>query len=418
MAIAPTGNIFKAFTFGGVSSRNYGVYITGEAVYNAPEREVEMITIPGRNGALALDKGRFENIEVTYPAGIYADNETDFAAAISALRNYLCSKTGYVRLSDEYNPNEYRMAVYKSGLEAEPAQLRAAEFDIVFECQPQRFLTSGETAVTVTSGGTITNPTPFDSSPLLKLYGYGDIQINSDVITASASALTEVGLGGTGGASVVLDMSMMNTGDPFHSAYNYYPNMSVLIESTYSNTARNGFYFSEVTSVTNGYADGRGAGYGLLQIDIQPNLGSGFVKGTSKTVTTTVVMAASRRNAGNTTWEDFTVTTVLTTTYNGQSTITMSASVNTSGYDSNLSFSYTYNQRGYSGTSSKIVLPSPCYIDLDNGEAYGMIDGQTVSVNNLIIMPPELPVLKSGSNTITFDNTFTQLEIVPRWWKV
>lgn len=409
----------NSIIFGGVDSADYGIYIGGEGTFNAPKRDVEMISIPGRNGTFALDKGRFENIEVTYSAFNYESDLATFAQNLSGFRNAICSQKGYQRLTDTFHTDEYRMAAYIDGLDIKPINYNTAStFKIKFDCKPQRFLTSGETAVTVTSGGTITNPTPFDSSPLLKLYGYGDIQINSDVITASASALSEVDLGGTGGASVVLDMSMMNTGDPFYSSYNYYPNMSVLIESTYSNTARNGFWFPEVTSVTNGYADGGGAGYGLLQIDIQPNLGSGFVKGTSKTVTTTVVMTASRRNAGNTNWEDFTVTTVLTTTYNGQSTITMSASVNTSGYDSNLSFSYTYNQRGYSGTSSKIVLPSPCYIDLDNGEAYGMIDGQTVSVNNLIIMPPELPVLKSGSNTITFDNTFTQLEIVPRWWKV
>lgn len=149
MAVAPTGAIYKALEFDGVSSRTYGVYITGTAVYNAPERDVEMIAIPGRNGSFALDKGRFENIEVSYPAGIFADAESDFAEAVSDFRNFLCSRNGYVRLQDEYNPNEYRMAVYKSGLEVTPAQLKVGEFNIVFECKPQRWLTSGESAVTV-----------------------------------------------------------------------------------------------------------------------------------------------------------------------------------------------------------------------------------------------------------------------------
>ncbi len=134
MAVAPTGAIYKALKFDNVSSRTYGVYITGEAVYNAPERDVEMITIPGRNGTFALDNGRFENIEVSYPAGIYADTEADFRQAISDFRNFLCSRKGYVRLQDEYNPDEYRMAVYKSGLDVTPAMLRAGEFNIVFDC--------------------------------------------------------------------------------------------------------------------------------------------------------------------------------------------------------------------------------------------------------------------------------------------
>lgn len=149
MAIVPTGAIYKSLVFDGESSRDYGIYITGQAVYNAPERDVEMINVPGRNGSFALDKGRFQNIEVTYPAGIFADTETDFAQGISDFRNFLCSRNGYVRLTDEYNPNEYRMAVYKSGLDVSPAQLKAGEFNITFDCKPQRYLTSGEDPVTI-----------------------------------------------------------------------------------------------------------------------------------------------------------------------------------------------------------------------------------------------------------------------------
>ena len=123
MGVITTPRIFKSLTFDNQASRDYGVFITGEAVFNAPQRDVEMVSIPGRNGAYALDRGRFENITVTYPAGIFAENEADFAKAVSDFRNYLCSRSGYCRLTDEYNPDEYRLAVYKSGLEVSPAQL-------------------------------------------------------------------------------------------------------------------------------------------------------------------------------------------------------------------------------------------------------------------------------------------------------
>ena len=144
--------IMKSFTFDNNNSLNYGIYITGEGVYNAPERVIEMISIPGRNGALALDQGRFENIELTYKAGAFGNNQSDFASKLTAFRNILCSRTSYVRLTDEYHPDEFRLALYKSGLEVEPVQMsRAGEFDIVFDCKPQRFLTSGETVTTMTS---------------------------------------------------------------------------------------------------------------------------------------------------------------------------------------------------------------------------------------------------------------------------
>jgi phage-related protein len=68
--------------------------------------------------------------------------------------------------------------------------------------------------------------------------------------------------------------------------------------------------------------------------------------------------------------------------------------------------------------STKSSLGQPMYIDLETGEAYNIISGEIVSVNNAVQIPAELPVLSSGANTITYGGTITQFDIVPRWWKV
>lgn len=180
MAVIKTGAIFKTLRFdggsngmGGVLSSDYGVYITGEAVFNAPTRRVNMIQIPGRNGLFAQDEGSFDNLTVTYPAGLFGVTEADFADAISNFRNALCSRIGYHRLEDDYNPDEFRMAVYKEGLEVTPATLKAGEFTISFECKPQRWLKSGETWTTAVQYTRFTNPTLFDASPIFEVNGYG-----------------------------------------------------------------------------------------------------------------------------------------------------------------------------------------------------------------------------------------------------
>jgi len=146
--------IFKSLTFDGINSLGYGIYITGEAAYNAPERAVEMVNIPGKNGALALDQGRFENIEVTYPAGCFADSQADFADKVMRFRNVLASRYTYKRLADEYHSDEYRLGLYKSGLDVDAVRYgTAGQFDITFDCKPQRFLLSGEAAVTPSDYG-------------------------------------------------------------------------------------------------------------------------------------------------------------------------------------------------------------------------------------------------------------------------
>lgn len=206
--------VFNKLIFDGIDSMEYGVYITGSSVWNAPERDVTMIAIPGKNGNLALDNGRYENIEVTYPAGVYATSMADYAEKIRAFRNQLVSRYNYVKLYDTYNPDEYRLALYKSGLEADPvAYNTAAEFDITFECKPQRFLTEGDEDypvyedgllidhqgryivthngdnILVAKGATkIINPTEFPSQPLIIVTGTGTVGIGDQIITITGSA--------------------------------------------------------------------------------------------------------------------------------------------------------------------------------------------------------------------------------------
>ncbi len=137
------------FVFDGEKSSDLDTYIAGEGTFNAPERVYTMQNIPGRNGQIALDEGRFENYELKYPAFIFTSAGADFRRKISDLRNALLSKKGYKRLTDTYHPDEYRLAIYREGLETKPVQYnRAGEFDLVFDCKPQRFLLEGEVPVT------------------------------------------------------------------------------------------------------------------------------------------------------------------------------------------------------------------------------------------------------------------------------
>lgn len=420
MAVAPTGAIYKSLIFDGEDSRDYGVYITGEAVYNAPERDVEMIAIPGRNGAFALDKGRFENIEVSYPAGIFADNETDFAEAISDFRNFLCSRKGYCRLEDEYNPNEYRMAVYKSGLEVSPTQLITGEFEIIFECKPQRWLTSGETAVSVTSGDTITNPTLFEASPLLEVEGYGEIDINRNVITlnnieiGNISLLSSIEDSGSGGSAFTtyqitrtFDATFLNNGDALQLG-----DISGITQHIMMPTIKS--LSGSITSIS-GAAVSCSSDTLSKRITI-PSSDLSFVYGTPKTITGTATISVTITYTNNTTATS-TITLTLTVAYDGSEEITVLINHPAFGpYQSNHNMGIKFSE--LTGYSTKSALSDAVYIDLDIGEAWTENSGVVVPLNDAVIMPANLPTLLPGSNTITFDNTITDLKITPRWWKV
>lgn len=159
--------------------------MSGTGVFNAPERDIETVEIPGRNGDLTIDNGRWKNITVTYPAIVVYD----FRQNIQSARAWLCSTSRYRRLEDDYCLDSYRMARYVGGLELNvDTMLDAAKTTLRFDCMPQRFLYSGENDVVMTNGGTIVNPSLFDSLPLMVVSGSGagTVTVNSTAVTISS----------------------------------------------------------------------------------------------------------------------------------------------------------------------------------------------------------------------------------------
>ena len=426
MAIAPTGAIYKSLIFDGEYSRTYGVYITGEAVYNAPERDVEMITIAGRSGSFALDNGRFENITVTYPAGIFADNETDFAQAISDFRNFLCSKQGYCRLEDEYNPNEYRMAIYKSGLEVDTAQMRAGEFNITFECKPQRWLTSGETAVTVANNGTLTNPTLFESSPLLQVWGDGTLVVNGYEVELESVVLGEIILQDSTQAyqtkTFTIPQGNVNNGDTITVNISSIGGTVILTKTAASfngsTTASSSDSSASFLTTTYRTADTSSK----VSIQYQTRVDDIVITaGTDKTTTNTLTITVSKAVSGVTVTGTFTITQRVVYTASA-GTIDFSVSVSKVVSDPSKAvadyLAPIIKIESIKANSTVSALGSPTYIDCDLGEAYMIENGSMVSLNQYIDLGSDLPVLASGTNTFTMDNTITELKVTPRWWKV
>ena len=411
----------NSITFGGVNSADFGIYISGEGVFNAPKRDVEMIKIPGRNGEFALDNGRFENIEVTYPAFNFEPDDYDtFMQNLSDFRNAICAQRGYQRLTDTFHPDEYRMATYIGGLEIKPVKYNtASEFNIVFNCKPQRWLTSGETAVTVSSGGTLTNPTLFEASPLLEATGYGVIGFNGYEIDFGGVPYGEIVIGETGSyslsstATVTLDTTLLNSGDAIHPEAK---ECEIRLALQYAGSKR--FRDYSVVSSTNALGTDIGVTSPmgvkkLLIMDLYPDLGDGFVYGTAKTITSSAVY--TYKMTGDST--AYTETVSVTIAYGGADTYTVSGTfTGTLPPDVSITSRRLTAPTMY-GDSSQIIT-DPIFIDCDLGEAYIVENGVYRSLNQYIDLGSELPKLASGSNTVTFDNTITQLKVTPRWWKV
>ena len=427
MAITPVPNTYPGFIFDGENSRTYGVYITDVTVFGTPEREVELLPIPGRNGDYALDKGRWSNITVRYECALPTEDPADFVTGVAAFRNMLASRIGYKRLEDEINTTEYRMALFSAGIDVNTLNKEAGTFAVDFECKPQRFLKSGEVPVEGTNPLTITNPTLYEASPLLTLVGYGSVTINGEAVTITDNPIGEVKL--CGGSSPIY--GTIAGGASSTVSYTAYPDYSAMLPG---DTVQIG-------------ADWWGGGNraASLTIYFTPEPTSGQITWTTDGGLNADVHAGVYASV-RLPWLTYTAGTP-TNRATETATFTVAGSGGTSVFsavigwqvlagDMNVMVDATVTRTSYTGTpyalkdvqlnvapimgySTYAAYTEPVYIDLDLGEAYTYINGEIVSYNSNVVLPAKLPTLAPGANTITTVGAhIDSYEITPRWWQL
>lgn len=408
--------------FGGVDSSDYGIYISGAGVYNAPERAVELVNVPGRNGAIAIDQGRYNNIKVTYPAMVLEADQEHFREKLSEFRNAILSQKGYQRLEDSYHPDEFRMGVYHDGLEVSDILTLACggNFELTFDCKPQRWLSDGDIPVPINSGDVLQNPTVFDAGPLLEIEGYGTINFNGYEIDLANA--------------VVGNVELMTR---------KYSSNNVSFSKTYSFDRS---LLNEDDVITVGQINW-GFGFGTNTFNVN---NTAYSLASGATLTPTVTYFTPSGSLGQTLDLEFytapftfgalsesnsviskSLTYNISGTTGGGSSFSMAVTVYViCGYDyitiiingpASTAFTdraYLFNTSPVTAVSTLNMLGHPTYIDCDLGEAYRIEDGVYRSLNKYVDLGSDLPVLAPGSNTVTFDDTITDMKIAPRWWRI
>lgn len=172
-------------TFNGMRSDNKSfaapILVEHQPKYKYPEREYEVTHIPGRNGDLVIDRGSYMNVQREYELAFGDEIEGRYTEMANDLSSWLHSGKGYLRLEDTYEPDYYRLAMYKEEGDIENILHSAGRITINFECKPQRYLKSGDTPISMTVNSNIVNDQKYTSRPVIKVYGSGEgtLRVNS-----------------------------------------------------------------------------------------------------------------------------------------------------------------------------------------------------------------------------------------------
>ena len=176
------------FWLSGESASSHGVILQHEIEFDAPEPDVETVSVPGRNGDLLYWHGTYKNINGT--ASCYCLNR-DAATKIREVNAWILKSADYQRLETLTEPRIFRLARVRHGARLKPHGNVINAFDVEFDCKPQKYLKDGERVVTVTGTTTLINPTPFPALPLIVVTGSfrsGTIKIGDSTLSLTSSA--------------------------------------------------------------------------------------------------------------------------------------------------------------------------------------------------------------------------------------
>ena len=161
--------------YGGKSFAEFNTFFDGSKSFGTPEKDYEIISIPGRSGDLSVFNNRYKDQTIDFPCFI----RNNFLENYRALTEYLNSLNGYQRLETSKEPYHFRKALFLGLVEPQTGSFnKSGSFTISFRCNPQRWLKEGENWLTFdTTRGTdhrsIFNPTLQPAKPIIRCYGAG-----------------------------------------------------------------------------------------------------------------------------------------------------------------------------------------------------------------------------------------------------
>lgn len=182
------------FTFNGVDSRDYGIYISGTGRLTIPEKAYNFQNISGRNGDLIVNSNAtMQNDVITYPAFIKPFDDSgvpvSYSEMFGKMRSWLLNVNGYAELRDSYDCKHYRLAAFAGPLVPETTPfLDAGSFDLEFNCKPQRYFDDDADVYTIDVGESMTvKACPlYHAEPLFSVNGPGTFSVGDNTITVLA----------------------------------------------------------------------------------------------------------------------------------------------------------------------------------------------------------------------------------------
>ena len=165
------------FTYKNKNSKNFGLRVLNEVTFTSPVRDVSLIQVPGRDGDLVRDNGRFNSVIKRMPCRLEVSDD-GIEQAISRVNNWLIDDGRFHEFEWEGDPEFLYRARIHGDVSTARFLSRFGKTMIDFSFHPVKYLKSSLGFRQVSSGDNVRNEFNIDAKPRLRVLGNGDVTIH------------------------------------------------------------------------------------------------------------------------------------------------------------------------------------------------------------------------------------------------
>lgn len=205
------------FNFRGHKTSDFGMIMSAVYKYNAPQRDVTVIEVPGRNGEIVIDNGRYKAVD--WEVDFRVNSSTgDVEKLLNNISNWLSAMYSPQKLLFDNEPEYQYLASINDKVTFSRINSKYATGSVTFRLQPIKYFIKDMTATKVINGDVFKNTGTIPAKPIIKIVGTGN-----GVFKFGKASLTLKNV--TGGVVIDSELETIVTldGEPAYREMTSYP---------------------------------------------------------------------------------------------------------------------------------------------------------------------------------------------------
>jgi len=165
------------FTYKGIRSSDMGLQIDGNLTFEAPRRDMNLVSVAGRDGDVVMDNGRYESVTRTINCRLKTTNE-NVESVINRIHNWLATDVNFHDFHWSGDSDFTYKAMVENPSRTQRVLSKLARIALKFRIHPIKYLTSSLNEREVVSDTNIANQFSLSAKPIIRVVGNGNVVIN------------------------------------------------------------------------------------------------------------------------------------------------------------------------------------------------------------------------------------------------